>query len=429
MQDTPLLMVEDDETLQRICEQLSQARVIGVDTESDSMFHYREKVCLIQVSDNDNDYIIDPLKIDDMSPLGAIMEATNIVKVFHGADYDVVSLNRDYGWRFRNLFDTMLGAQFLNFPRVGLADLCARFFGAEMDKKYQRHDWSQRPLQPEHLQYARGDSHYLPALREFLVLKLTRAGRLDCVDEECELLQDRQWSGRSGHDPFGWARVKRTGHLEEAELKVLRQLFLLRDRHAQALDRPPYKVFPDRVLVLLAERQPTDLNALKALVRSNSSMVRRYGEEMVTAVRAGVEDSEPLPEPPRERRPTGPRPPHRGREAERFFTQLKSWRSNLMSDRGLPLVMIGNNSQLKAIAGWRPRKPEDLQTLPGLRRWQIARYSEEILEQVARFERGEGAREAARTEGASASGKRRKRRKRRRRKSVSAEGSSSTPAG
>ena len=176
--DTQLIMVEDDEALIAAVDSMRGAPVVGVDTEADSFHSYQEKVCLVQLSDLNRDYIVDPLKVADMSPLGEIMADPATIKVLHGADYDIVSLKRDFGFQFDNVFDTMISAQFLGFDGVGLADLIRRFFGHKIDKKFQRHDWSKRPLLPEHLDYARGDTHWLPALRELLELFLRRIGRV-----------------------------------------------------------------------------------------------------------------------------------------------------------------------------------------------------------------------------------------------------------
>ena len=144
-------MVEDFETMAKVAEKLCCSPVIGIDTESDSFYHYREKVCLIQFSDAENDYIVDPLVIEDLSPLASVISDPNVVKVLHGADYDVVCLRRDFGFQFKNVFDTLIAAQLIGLPRFGLSDLVETYFGYAMDKSFQRYNWSKRPLLDEHL--------------------------------------------------------------------------------------------------------------------------------------------------------------------------------------------------------------------------------------------------------------------------------------
>ena len=403
MDDTPLLMIEDAEGLSALMKHLADEPVIGIDTESDSMHSYREKVCLIQISDRRQDYIVDPLADFDLGPLGELMSDANRVKIFHGADYDVVSLKRDFGWTITNLFDTMIAAQLLDLPKVGLADLCRNAFGAHMDKKYQTHNWALRPLQPEHLYYARGDTHYLLALRELLLMKLKRVKRLDVAEEEFQALESRTWRGGADNSA-AFLRVKGSNKLDDAGLKVLRALWQLRDGRASELNRPAYKVFPDPVLLKIAANRPSTMDELSHLIRAKSSMYRRHGQTMLDAVVAGLASEEPIPAPPKKVR-VGTKPRYGARETDRLHTVLKGWRAKRMKDGKLPLVMIGSNSQLKAIAGYRPHDGDELGEIEELRSWQIERYGEEILEMVTRFEA-----ELAKGGGSGGGGRRRRRR-------------------
>ena len=401
MDDTPLQMVEDAEGLADLLERVADEPVLGIDTESDSMHSYREKVCLIQISDRRRDYIVDPLAGFDLAPLGTLMSDGDRVKIFHGADYDVVSLKRDFGWTITNLFDTMIAAQLLDLPKVGLADLCANAFGADMDKKYQTHDWARRPLEPEHLFYARGDTHYLLALRELLKLKLERAGRMDVALEEFQALESRVWGGATD-DPAAFLRTKGSSRLDETGLRVLRALWTLRDDRACELDRPAYKVFPNQVLVAIAAKRPGDLDGLAKLIRAKSSMFRRHGQSMLDAVVVGLADEEPLPSAPKKVR-VGTKPRYGSRETDRLLTVLKGWRQRRMRKGDLPLSMVGSNSQLKAIAGFRPVSLEELRQVEELRNWQIERYGEEIMGIVREFE-------GSLSENGGGSGRRRRRR-------------------
>ena len=166
--------------------ELERSDVIGIDTEADSFFSYREQVCLVQITGNRGgpDYILDTLELPHLDPLHPILEDRGVVKVFHGADYDIVSMKRDFGGDICNIFDTMLTAQAVGFARFGLADLVHHYFGIKLEKKYQRHNWSRRPLLDEHLEYARLDSHFLPRLRELMITLIDERGRwgVRCID-------------------------------------------------------------------------------------------------------------------------------------------------------------------------------------------------------------------------------------------------------
>lgn len=382
--DTPLVMVEDRAALEELVEALSASKVIAIDTESDSSYTYQEKVCLIQISDLHTDYIVDPLAIGDVSALGPLLGDRSIVKVLHGADYDIVCLRRDFGFQIRGLFDTLIAAQLLGLERIGLADLLGQFFGLDIDKQFQRHNWALRPLRGEHLDYARGDTHFLLALREILLRRLRSVGRLRHMTEECRILEKRRWAGR-GFDETGFLDLKRAQELDPEGLRVLRRLYLYRDRQARRMDRPVYKVIPDEVLVDVARAKPRTEHAIDGLFRAASPLRRRHGKAMLAEVLAGLEDTGPLPDPKkREKKTERPRTPLRtrlrGRQAERVLSDLKAWRQKVLArDPGLTPYTVASNTTLKWIAQMRPTTLEELGQVPEVRRWQVRDFGEELL--------------------------------------------------
>lgn len=381
-EDTPLVMVEDARTLDEVVERLSRAPVIGVDTESDSFYSYQEKVCLVQISDLEADYVIDPLRVPDLSPLGPIMADRRIPKVLHGADYDIVCLKRDFGFEIRNVFDTLVAAQLLGMQRIGLADLILRYFGIELDKQYQRHDWSSRPLEPEHLEYARGDTHFLPALREIMSRSLRQTGRMRHLREECRILEKRQWKGRP-FDPDGYLHIKKANTLDDASKRVLRRLYLYRDAAAREMDRPTFKVMPDQVLVRVAEEKPRSLADLDRLFPGMTAMKRRHGKHLVECVNQGLADDFDIPKAPKRTRSrrNGPRPRLTGRVQERVLNELKNWRNRRVEEtEGLTPYLVASNTTLKAIAARRPLDKDELREIPDVRSWQVDEFGDEILE-------------------------------------------------
>lgn len=409
--NTPLVMVEDNETLKEVAAKLASAKVIGVDTESDSFYSYEEKVCLVQISDLDNDYIIDPLKVTDMSPLADVMADPEVVKIFHGADYDVVCLKRDYGWEIHNLFDTMLASQFLALPKIGLGDLIGHFFGWEIDKKYQRYDWSLRPLLPEHLEYARGDTHWLLAIREIMLIHLERKGKVRHLEEECRILEDREWPDRS-FDEDGYLKIKKTSHLSDESKRILKRLYLYQHEQARQVNRPTFKVLSDRILIEVAERKPKNRNDLDRVFSGKHSMKRRYGDAMIEAVVEGLQDDFPIPKPKRAK-PTGPPPKLTGRAAEHGMAALKEWRNKLVKKRAdLVPMAVASNSVLKSIVHCYPQNLEELAEVPDIRQWQIEDFGEDFVRVL-----GEAVEKAPKDSDGDGNGKSRNRRRRRKRSS------------
>ena len=374
---TPLIMVEDQQTLVEVARSLLDQPAISVDTEADSLHHYQEKVCLIQISDHTRDIIVDPLQVPDLSPLAEVFSNPAMVKIFHGADYDVVSLKRDHGFETRNIFDTMLACQFLGFPRIGLADLINRFFGIEIDKRYQRHDWAQRPLMPEHLDYARGDTHWLLALREILTYKLEKVGRLEHVLEECALVEAREWSGRGVDPAVDFLRVKGTSGLSERSMKVLRALVTYRNGQARELDRPAFKVIPDDRLVAIAAELPQTAEALARLVRPGTPLHRRHADALLEAVLSGQTDPTPLAERPRHA--PNARLPVADGGGKRLLGPLKNWRNDVVTHQGFSPAVVANNTVLKEIARLAPTTIEALTQVPGIRSWQVRDFGAQIV--------------------------------------------------
>ena len=165
--------------LERLVSRLHGEAQIAVDTESNSLHAYRGRTCLIQLSTRGEDWLIDPLALDDISALGAILAAPEIEKVFHAAEFDLICLKRDFDFTVRPVFDTMAAARVCGYGRIGLGNMLEDLFGIRHPKKHQTANWGKRPLSASQLRYAQMDTHYLLRLRDALYAELKRAGRLD----------------------------------------------------------------------------------------------------------------------------------------------------------------------------------------------------------------------------------------------------------
>src|SRR5258707_4438061 len=154
------ILVSTPTALRVLVDELQKQSLIAVDTESNSLYAYQERVCLIQISTLDHDWLVDPLALDDLSPLAPLFASTAIEKVFHAAEYDLMCMKRDFGFTFNNLFDTMLAARIIGLKAFGLGALLEQYFGVQADKRFQRADWSQRPIPIEQVRYAQQDTHY-----------------------------------------------------------------------------------------------------------------------------------------------------------------------------------------------------------------------------------------------------------------------------
>ena len=279
--ESPPELVEDQEALARLLGTLRAEPVVALDSESNSFHAYRERVCLLQISTRHGDWVVDPLAVD-VRPLGEIL-CDGRETVLHGADYDVRCLNREYGWRFPRLFDTMAAARRLGAPGLGLSALVEAHFGVRLSKAHQRSDWGRRPLTREQLAYAAFDTHYLLPLRDRLAGEIEARGLDAAARAEFGRIAGVEPRARV-FDPEGWRRIRGARELDQAGRAALRALYLAREERAQALDRPPFKVLADPTLVELARRRPGSPEALRAVPGVTESVLRRMGAAIASAL-------------------------------------------------------------------------------------------------------------------------------------------------
>jgi len=364
----PRLITRSDQVVELI-DRLQVQPAIAVDTESDSLFAYREKVCLIQISIPDEDDLIDPLAEADVSPLRAIFAAPQIEKVFHACEYDVMCLRRDFDFAFTSLFDTMWAARILGWPRVGLGDILQARFGVTLDKKWQRHNWGKRPLEPDALAYARFDTHYLLQLRE---VQLAELRQLDRLAEAREVFADLAQAVYNGHTftPDDVWSVKGVYDLGGRAQAILRQLLMLRDREARRQNRPAFKVMGDKTLVAIAELAPRHADQLRTIAGMTAAQVQRYGAAILQAVAQGQKDTPPVP----------PRRMMIDPAVLERYEHLRMWRKQAAARRGVEPDVIVSNAVLMEVAKARPRSVEQLPELPWFGPWRRQTYGAAIVE-------------------------------------------------
>ncbi len=402
--------VTTPQELEECVADLQGTRVLAADIEGDSFFSYTEKTCLLQMTgDSGMDWVVDPLAVPDLEPLRELMESPDVIKIFHGADYDVVSLKRDHGFQISPIWDTMIAAQATGHERFGLSDLVLQYFGDKLDKKYQRHDWSHRPLLPEHLGYARLDSHYLPRLREILMEAAEAQDRGEMLAEEFMLLESREWTGRP-FDPDSCLKVKGANKLDEVGKRVLRALFVVRDEIAARKNRPAFKVWGNDANLKIARARPADQEQLIDALGPKSHIARRHGVVVLEAVAAGRKDTTPIPAKKESTTPrTSPEVPIYTRDDEPLFGALKLWRNARADEAQLTPAMIVNNTVLRHIAALKPTTLADFALIDEMRVWQVQGFGDEILSLVTSWQANNPTSSTEET-----SGKRRRRRRRRR---------------
>lgn len=368
--NTPILTTSAE--VAALADELRGEAILAVDLEADSMHRYRERVCLMQLSSSRRTVLIDPLPGADLAPLAGIFADPAVRKIFHAADYDLRSLYRDFRLEVRGLFDTMISAQLLGEEKIGLNDVLGKYFGVTLDKKYQRADWSIRPLPPEMIAYAAEDTRHLHRLAELFEAKLLELGRRDWAAEEFSLLEQVRFS-EAERGPL-CLRFKGAAPLERRQLGVLEELLQWREREAERRDRPPFQVIGNAILLALAQQAPRTTTALAAVAELPERLRDRHGRELLAAIARGME----LPSGDLPVWPKTPRP-ERDPAVDARLAALKNWRREKAAALAIDPGVLINNALLELLAREKPATAAQLDGLSTLKNWQRREFGEELL--------------------------------------------------
>jgi ribonuclease D len=369
-------LIENAGDLTAFIHKTRQARMIAVDIEGDSMFHFQEKVCLIQMAANGHTAVIDTLAVSDLSGLKPLFASPSICKVIHGADYDVRSLYRDFGIEIQNLFDTQLASMYVGWQETSLEAVVARCFDVELDKRCQKKDWSRRPLPGDMAAYAASDVVHLIPLAKALTNELDQYGRLDWVREECQLLSQVRPS--ENNDTPLFMKFKGAGRLQPRQLAALETLLQLRQAIARQKDRPLFKIIGNATLKKIAIALPATLKDLKESRELSDKQFDMYGNAVMEALRnVHLIPEDELPHYPRQRSPRlSSRVPPR-------VKRLRAWRDQKAADLGLNPALVLNRALIKTVSVENPRNKAELKKIEGLHQWQFKAFGEEILQELS----------------------------------------------
>ena len=360
-------MVADATRLAEVAEEISRHTGLALDLEGNGRHRYPERLCLVQMAVPGSIYIVDPLAIEDMAPLGRLLADPSIEKVLHSADYDVRCLDRDWGFHIRNLFDTSIGASFLGLEKTGLSAVLSDVLGVEIpkSKRLQKSDWTIRPLTEEALDYAASDVAHLLELREAMDARLAELGRRSWFAEDCE----RQLTVRyHAPDPeTSFLTVKGSHALDGPGLAVLRELVALRERHALLRGRPHFQVLSTATLVALSEKPEADIRKVPGL--GPFGRMPLLGE-LRQALDRGMRV------PPYQRPRSVNRPRMRAPEKKRLDA-LKAWRKAHGAELAIDPSLVWPMASLERLA-WEPGETEREMDAQEVRRWQAAEFGRSL---------------------------------------------------
>lgn len=364
--------IESEIELQQVCENLLKEKTIGVDLEADSMHCFKEKICLIQIATDKEAYLIDPFEIKAAPYFIRVLEDSDVMTVFHGSDFDIRSLDREYQARVKNLFDTEIACRFLGVRERGLGALLKKHFNIDANKKFQKEDWSKRPLTHDMIEYSVGDVTHLIRLRDILTRQLMEKGRLAWAVEEFEIQAGVRYE--SNHSLPLFTKFKGAGKMDNRTLAVLENLLEMRLSIAEKKDLPLFKVISNTSIQTMAFEKPVTAERMIQMRVLSPKQAGMYGslcvESIVRALNTAHKD---LPSYPKMRRPK------RNEVAEQRIERLKKMREKLSLSMDMEPGLLLNNASIEGIAVKNPGNGEELLKIDSIRHWQVEAMGEDIL--------------------------------------------------
>jgi ribonuclease D len=361
--------------LEAIARSLAGAHALAVDTEADSLHHYPGKLCLVQIADDrGRAYLVDPLALPTLAPLGPLFADARIEKVLHAADNDLAYLKRLHGFTVATLFDTAVAARLLGAKALSLDGLLREYLGVEPVTSRQKDDWSRRPLSPAQEAYALDDVLHLLPLRTRLDEELRARGREAWVEEECAALAALEVPDKAA-DPDAYLGLKGAKELDRRGWAVLRELYDAREGLALALDRPPFMIVGHESLVALAAARPHSLEDVLLVPGCSPRVVQRAGAAILDAVARG----EAVPEADLPARRAAPRP-HVPAATRRRAEALRAWRARTAGELELDPGVFLPQRVIDRLAAEPPRDMAEMAQVEGVRRWRVKLFGPDLLE-------------------------------------------------
>jgi ribonuclease D len=346
-------VIDNEPDLKALIPKVRSARWVAVDTEADSLHAYPEKLCLIQISVEGADFLVDPLAAVDITPLFAALQTHEVI--FHAADYDLRLLQKHHRFVPQSVFDTMLAARLVGLTQFGLGYLVETMLGVKLDKAPQRANWAIRPLTERMSRYAINDTRHLKPLADKLRADLKALGRLEWHREWCARLIGECAVGKESDPDRVW-RIKGSAVLPPRALAILRELWGWREQEATAANRPPYFVLAHETLLKVSAAAANQERVDGLLPRGLSQRRRKSAGE---AVQRGLKlPKGDLPQPFKHKY-------HRPTEAERKrFVEFARRRDKHAQRLNLDPTVIASRADLARLAqDWEEHAP-------GLMKWQ-----------------------------------------------------------
>lgn len=364
------IWIDSEETLQKQISLIEDTPYLAIDLEADNQHLFEEQVCLVQISTDKLNFLIDVLAFKKLDLLKPIFEDNSKPKIFHDLEFDLRSMNKEFQCSFKNLFDTKMAAEFCGEEKCSLSALLEKYLKLNLEKEYQQANWTIRPLPEKMLQYSVNDSCHLNELKDILTKQLVELNRSHWYQEECLVKENYKYI-ESPHPEF--IKIKASIKLKDKQLNLLKQLCELRARIAKKDNISRFKVLSNKVILEMCMTYPNEfsMNYLNKIVRPE------YKEEffngLLDAYRA-ITSEEPIIHPLKKAK--------QKEFVNSNIDKIKKWRTGVSEKIKIPGVYIWPTETLDYIAENPMVLNEGLHKIPNIRQWQIQEFGDDFLRKV-----------------------------------------------
>jgi len=371
MSESKFQFINTPSQLENACREISQCKVLCVDTEFHRESTYYPEFALLQIYGNSQCWIIDPIELKDLTPIWEIMANPDILKVFHAGRQDVEIVVKESGAMPLPLFDSQVAAALLGYgQQVGFGNLVQRITKQELAKGESFSDWKARPLREKQLEYAADDVIWLMPIYQHLKERLEALGRLSWLDEEQATLCDPATYDMDEDNVF-W-RVKGSNRLKGRQLATLRSLAAWREQQAQRNNIPRRRMIGDEQLIEISRRDKLTLEAMGRMRGVNTGFVKRHGETILKVWQTGIEC-------PEENWPKQPARRHNTRGTDLRLEMLDTLVRLKAEEGEIASTILASKSDLSELASWGYRCKDEPPEVACLHGWRFELVGHDLL--------------------------------------------------
>ncbi len=359
------ILVQDKKSLELALVHLNSAKIISVDTESSGFYTYHSKICLIQITANNKNFIFDPISQMDIKLLGSVFKNPNIIKLFHSAIDDVKALKRDFGFEFKNIADTMYSSKLLGLEHNSLNYLVEYYHQVNLSKTEQKSNWEKRPLDKQQLQYAALDTAYLESIWEKMKSELERQKILDEAISEFEKISDEAPHPKETTNEAHWYKFPEIESFNSSERRIIQDILTFREEKAKRMNKAPFRVVSNQNIVKIVKKELKPEEQIALLGKKDSGEL-----DKILLNPSG---------PPLEKSNIPKADFEVSSEEEPKFKELRKWREKVMKKRNIDHSMLPSNKQILLMIRSNVESIEDISKLNILSKWKIENYGTSIL--------------------------------------------------